>query len=356
MEKNWKKNVAIPLHAPFHFRNENSPGNPHEQNSSPTEEKNSTMKRMKRIFLTGGTGFFGRTLLDALLTGAWKECRWVLLSRDPERFLRECPEFLELSDRVEFLRGDIRDFAFPAGEFSAVLHGATPAVTDLSDTEMTSIIVEGTRHVLEFVRARGIPRLLLVSSGAVYGPALPGIRRIPEDHPLRPVTAYGRGKLAAERLCLSELGDGCVIARGFAFVGPRLNFNIHYAVGNFIRDALAGGPILIKGDGTPIRSYLGNDDLVHWLMTLLERGHGGRIYNFGSDCGMSIAEVAEGVRSALNSKAEIRILTPPQDHREGKAPEVYVPDISRARTELGLDVTVDFPSAIRAAAARHSRR
>ncbi len=302
---------------------------------------------MKRIFLTGGTGFFGRTLFDALCTGAWREYRWVVLSRAPEKFLTSCPEFNVLSDRLELIRGDIRDFEFPSGRFDAVVHGATPAVTTLADEEMSSIILDGTRRVLEFVRAAEVPRLLFVSSGAVYGRACPGVRLISEDHPLNPVTAYGRGKLAAERLCLEACGARCVIVRGFAFVGPRLNFNIHYAIGNFIRDALNGGPITITGDGTPLRSYLGSSDLSRWLMTLLEHGRGGRVYNLGSDRGMSIAEVARGVRDALGSKAEIRILKPAEP---GKTPEVYVPDISRAREELGLDVEVEFADAVRAAA------
>ena len=115
---------------------------------------------MKRIFLTGGTGFFGRTLFDALCTGAWREYRWVVLSRAPEKFLTSCPEFNVLSDRLELIRGDIRDFEFPSGRFDAVVHGATPAVTTLADEEMSSIILDGTRRVLEFVRAAEVPRLL----------------------------------------------------------------------------------------------------------------------------------------------------------------------------------------------------
>ena len=108
---------------------------------------------MKRILLTGGTGFFGKSLLDALLAGGYPEYRWLVLSRDPEHFLETCPEFRALADRVEFLRGDIRSFTFPGGRFDAVLHAATPAVLGMDDREMESIIVDGTKHVLDFLDA-----------------------------------------------------------------------------------------------------------------------------------------------------------------------------------------------------------
>lgn len=106
---------------------------------------------------------------------------------------------------------------------------------------MRSIIVDGTKRVLDFCRSRKVPRLLLTSSGAVYGPQEPECERMAETHPCRPVTAYGQGKLEAERLCLDS-GVETVIARCFAFVGPYLPLGIHFAAGNFLRDALENPP------------------------------------------------------------------------------------------------------------------
>lgn len=192
------------------------------------------MSGAARILITGGTGFFGKSLLAARKREAVSEGELVILSRDPEGFLCRFPAFAGLPG-VSFAAGDVRDFPFPDGEFSAVLHAATPASARLeaeNPAEMRSIIVDGTKRVLDFCRSRKVPRLLLTSSGAVYGPQEPECERMAETHPCRPITAYGQGKLEAERLCLDS-GVETVIARCFAFVGPYLPLGIHFAAGQF---------------------------------------------------------------------------------------------------------------------------
>ena len=205
---------------------------------------------------------------------------------------------------------------------------------------MTSVILDGTKHVAEFAKVAGCRKVLFTSSGAVYGP-----RTAPasEEDDCRPFTAYGKGKLEAEKI-LIESGLEAKIARCFAFVGPHLNRNIQYAIGNFIQNCLDGNSIVINGDGTPLRSYLYADDLVEWLFAILERGENGRPYNVGSDCAVSIRELAEIVRNALGSKSEIIVKgTPKADEK----PLVYVPLIERARSELGLEVKVSLEDAIK---------
>ncbi len=149
--------------------------------------------------------------------------------------------------------------------------------------------------------------------------------------------------MAAERL-LVESGLDVKIARCFSFVGKYLDRTIYYAIGNFIQNCLDGKPIIINGDGTPLRSYLYADDLVEWLFAILERGENGRPYNVGSDRAVSIRELAETVRDALGSKSEIIVKGMP---KAGEKPSVYVPSIERARVELGLDVKVALENAIR---------
>ena len=297
-----------------------------------------------RLFITGGTGFFGKSMLDYRLRHPewdWAQVEWVILSRNPDHFKKENPRLVDQYG-ISFAVGDVRDFYFPQGHFDAIIHAATSAVTTLSDAEMTSVILDGTRHVADFARAVGCKRILFASSGAIYGPR---ITPAGEDDECRPTTAYGCGKLTAERMLLDH-GLDARIARCFAFVGPYLNRRIHYAIGNFIQDCLDGIPIVIKGDGMPLRSYLYADDLVEWLFAILERGEVGRPYNVGSDEGLSILDLAKRVRSALGANSDIRVLGQPTD----TPPSVYVPDVSRARGELGLRKTVDLDDAIRMSA------
>ena len=296
---------------------------------------------MRRLFITGGTGFFGKSMLDLRLRmpgAGWAATEWVVLSRDPDVFRAANPQFAKV-DGVKWIAGDVRDFTFPEGRFDAIIHAATSAVTTISDEEQTSVILDGTRHVAEFAERCGCRTVLFTSSGAVYGP---GTAPVDETAPCRPATAYGKGKLAAESLLL-ESGLDVKIARCFAFTGAYLNKDIHYAIGNFMRDCLAGNDIVINGDGTPQRSYLYADDLVEWLFAILERGEAGRPYNVGSDVAVSILELAETVRRVLGTKNDIVVKGAPQ----GGPPSVYVPEIGRAREELGLDVRIGLEEAIR---------
>lgn len=294
----------------------------------------------KRIFITGGTGFFGKSMLDYRMRHPeweWANAKWVILSRSPEKFQSSFPE-LAGQPGVSFVAGDVRNFAFAEGRFDAIIHAATSAVTTLPDEEMTSVIVDGVRHVAEFARAVGCGTLLFTSSGAVYGPRTSPAR---EDDTCKPATAYGRGKLMAERM-LIESGIDIKIARCFAFVGKYLDRNIHYAIGNFIRDCMAGRPIVVNGDGTPLRSYLYADDLVEWLFRILSDGKPGCPYNVGSDKAISIRELAETVRSVLGNDSKVSV----KGTQTNSPPSVYVPNVARARRELSLAVRTGLEEAI----------
>ena len=295
------------------------------------------------MFITGGTGFFGKSMLDFRLRRAdFCNDEWTILSRDPDGFRARFPR-LAGQPGVSFVNGDVRDFA-AAGRFDDIIHAATAAVTTLSDAEMTSTIVEGTRHVIDFARRCGAERLLFTSSGAVYGPQT---APVDETAACSPATAYGRGKLEAERmLAASELDVR--IARCFAFTGPFLSRDIHYAIGNFIGDCLAGRDIVIRGDGTPRRSYLYADDLVEWLFAVLWRGETARPYNVGSARSVSIRELAEAVRAALGGACEVRVLA---EAKPGPA-SVYVPVVSRACAELGVRESFSLEEAILRSAER----
>jgi dTDP-glucose 4,6-dehydratase len=226
---------------------------------------------------------------------------------------------------------------------------------------MISIIVDGTRRVLDTaVRAR-VGRVLLVSSGAVYGRQPAPLSNVPETHgggpdPLDPSQAYAEGKRLAELLgALASRGPGApevTVARCFAFVGPHLPIDTHFAVGNFVRDALAGGPIRLTGDGSPFRSYMYAADLAGWLWTILAHGRSGRAYNVGSQRGLPLWEVAQLVASAAGGCGVERAHEPDP----AAAPARYVPDVSRARAELGLKEWTPLETAIDRTLAWHRAR
>jgi len=302
--------------------------------------------RGERIFITGGTGFFGCWLLESFIWANRKlglGAEAVVLTRSPEKFHQKAPH-LAADAHVQLWQGDIRDFAYPPGRFSYMIHAATEASARLNDEaplEMLDSITSGTRHALDFAAQQPLKAFLFTSSGAVYGKQPADMTHIPETYtgapdPLDPRSAYGEGKRYAELLCAiyhRQYHTPVKIARCFAFVGPYLPLDIHYAIGNFIRDALNGGPIIVKGDGTPYRSYLYAADMAVWLWTILFTGLPGEAYNVGSADNFSIKEIATHVSLCFYPPPPVEILMPPDDTR---LLERYIPDIKKAHQLLGL--------------------
>lgn len=308
----------------------------------------------ERVFVTGGTGFFGRWLVESFLWANARlklDAKLVVLSRDPSALLARAPH-LAGAGALELLRGDAASFSLPSGAFFAVIHAATePQLPSLSPSELFCRNVEATRRALALALAARASRFLFTSSGAVYGTQPPGLSHVAEDYlgapdPTDPRTTYGQSKRASEHLCTlahAEHGLHATLARCFAFVGPYLPLDAGFAVGNFLRDALAGGPIVIAGDGSPYRSYLYAADLAVWLWTILLRGSGGRVYNVGSEDAVSIEELAHLVQRAVAPPCAIRVLG---QRDPGLAPARYVPSTARAASELGLRAPIGLASAL----------
>jgi nucleoside-diphosphate-sugar epimerase len=305
-----------------------------------------------RIFVTGGTGFFGRWVLGSLARASRRyDLQVVALTRDARGFQRTFP-CLANHPAIRLWEGDVRTFEGPAEGFTHVIHAATDtsAMAARDSLTLADTIVRGSARVLEFARARGVRRMLYLSSGAVYGPQPPSVERIPEDFEGAPPaleagSVYGQSKRLAEQLCLGEAREDFapIIARAFAFVGPGLPLSGHFAIGNFIADAVAGRPILIKGSGETVRSYLYAGDLAAWLLTLLAHAPTCSVYNVGSDQAYALCDVAARVSANAPGRLPVRILGETGDGSRQR----YVPAITSARG-LGLDVWTSLDEAIRA--------
>jgi dTDP-glucose 4,6-dehydratase len=159
-----------------------------------------------------------------------------------------------------------------------------------------------------------------------------------------PNSAYGEGKRVGELLCAiahQEHGLEATIARCFAFVGPHLPLDAHFAIGNFIRDAMKGEPIKVK-DGSPFRSYLYASDLTIWLWTILFKGVACHPYNVGSDQEITIADLAQTVANAMSGS----FLAPVSARSTNSASPSYVPSTLRIMSELGIELPINLVQAI----------
>jgi nucleoside-diphosphate-sugar epimerase len=312
--------------------------------------------RNQRIFFTGGTGFFGCWLVESFAhinRTLNLNAHATILTRNPDSFTAKCPH-LVADPAITLLVGDVRDFSFPEGDFPFVIHAATEASARQAaeaPVDMLTTILAGTQRTLEFAASHGTSRFLLTSSGAIYGKQPAAITHLPESYagapdPLDPASVYAEGKRTSELMCAlyhKTFGFECAIARCWAFCGPHLPLDTHFAIGNFIGDALAGRSIQIKGDGTSRRSYLYGADLAIWLWTMLFRAPSLVPINVGSAREVSILELAQAVAKTLNPHIVINVACQPSP---GSVPLRYVPSVDRAKQLLGLEETVSLEESI----------
>jgi len=310
------------------------------------------------IFMTGGTGFFGTALLYSLLQAKLQkkiDVDVTILTRDVASFSEKHPLLFQ-SDFIHCIQGNVVDFDFPDQKFSKVMHLATTSATETFNGEdqlkKYKTLVDGTERVMQFAGKCGASKVIFTSSGVVYGSLSEG--EVEEDYLGAPVTtdpmsALGQGKRSAEFIIsyyANEYNIDYVIARCFSFVGPYLPLNLHYAIGNFISDALYKDVIKVKGDGSPIRSYLDVSDLIVWLLRMMSNQCKHKIYNVGSDQSISILKLAEKVKDIIAPNKRLETYGNINYLVGNFSRDYYVPNIDRAKNELGLDVWTKLDQAI----------
>ena len=301
------------------------------------------------IFMTGGTGFFGTSLLYSLLQSKSQEkmnINITILTRDISSFSSKHP-LLYQSDFIHCIQGDVVNFDFPNKKFSKILHLATTSANETFNSESQlkkyKTLVDGTERGMQFAEECGATKVLFTSSGVVYG-GLPegGVRETYVGAPMTtdPMSALGQGKRSAEFIIsyyAKKYDIDYVIARCFSFVGPGLPLDIHYAIGNFIRDALTKEEILVSGDGSQMRSYLDIRDLVVWLLVLTTEFNDSKVYNVGSDCEISIKNLAYLVRDVIAPDKMVKIQNKTENNTGNFSRNWYVPNVENVKREFNLN-------------------
>ena len=253
-----------------------------------------------KILITGGTGFVGSNILDALPP----DVQCTVLSRS-------LPSIHEMKKGINYVSGDVRTFKFRSGIYSHVIHAAEAGPI-------------GTKNVLRCKPER----FLLISSGAAYYPG----------------TEYADEKIASEILVRRANGK---IARCFSFMGPHMQMTGRFAIGNFIRDAVIEHGIKIKGDGKAIRSYLYSTDMAAWLLGILQSGAPAATYNVGSHIPISMKNLAKEVALQVSKRIDHCVTI---DIENGKppclAPHEYVPSIYQRNSGPDLKVKIGLKEAI----------
>jgi len=300
----------------------------------------------KSILITGGTGFFGRWLLQILcsliLEKKFKIDIYVL-SRNPEKFLEANAEY-SFDRLVNFISGDVINFELPNIKTDYLIHMATTAASETFDGEdqlqKLDLLYRGTRNTLEQAVRSGVKKVLFTSSGVAYGPSNDTF--FTEEMLQAPKTtmvssALGEGKRLAEYLIgyyALKGGFEYSIARCFSFFGPFLPLDIHYAIGNFVNDAITKDVITVKGGGQELRSYLYIGDAWVWLLKLLLHADN-EIYNVGSSKSISIGELAIVVRNTLAAEKRVEFLG--LTHEVGNfCRNTYIPNTDKICNKYGL--------------------
>ena len=292
----------------------------------------------QRAIVTGGAGFLGSHLCERLLD---EDYEVVCLDDFSTGGASNCAHLLE-RDGFRLVRADVTEFVHVGGPVDFVLHFASPASpVDYLQLPIHTLKVGsiGTLHALGLAREKQA-RFLLASTSECYGDPL--VHPQPETYwgnvnPVGPRGVYDEAKRFGEAMTMAYRtfhGVDTAIVRIFNTFGPRMRPFDGRAIPTFIRQALAGEPITVAGDGSQTRSVCYVDDLIEGILRLLRSDLPGPV-NIGNPRELTVLELAEIIRDLVGSSSPIEFIPRPTDD-----PTVRQPDITVARRELGWEPSI----------------
>ena len=277
------------------------------------------LEKNKIILVIGGTGFFGKSILDSFQKGLlqkFKISEVILMARNTSKFINDFPELI--GNNVHLIKGDISvSENIPYADI--VIHAASS--TNKSDyiknsaNQKTNIEKATENYCALATRFHKSAKIVYCSSGAVYGQQPFNLEKIAENQLFQDVESlpiekrdYATGKRNAENgiIELGKEGLSVSIARCFAFFGKYLPKDQHFAYGNFIGQAERGEDIIVTAKNPVYRSYMSADDLVDSLiMIALNSNQSCPIYNVGSDEAILIHDLAKKIAEDYGVKYKI---------------------------------------------------
>ncbi len=299
-----------------------------------------------RTLITGGTGFVGKALLEATRYSGHLGTITIAARNQP----------LVTQPGITFCHWNLLEESPLEANFDLLIHAATPAIIDVANpfiTYETSLLTMA--NLISFAEQhKRAPRILFASSGAVYGDRSGEASLIEESwDPIdnsASLSEYGRGKLTAEEMLRNACQAGkceSIVARLFAFSGRFLPLDQHFAIGNFVRQALLDNRITVRGDGQSTRSYLDSADMASWLITAALEGTSELPLHIGSEKSINISDlaalVAEIAGELFNQQMQVEVMGQKSAIDGVRS---YVPSTELTRQALSVCETVNLEDSI----------
>ena len=317
-----------------------------------TNTSNIDKLQNSNILITGGTGFIGKWLTEMLIylnENFNFNITIYLLSRN----IPKDSNYSRIS-YIHYIKSDIRNIKELPTVLNYIVHAAgTPDSKEHVSNPIKTIetIIGGTQKILDLSsRLPNLIKFIHISSNKIYGN---NFSTIPIDESNSTIIGYNNQdvysecKRMSETICksyISEFHLPITIVRPFAFIGPFQHLDKPWAINNFIRDAILGGPIRILGNELSSKSYMYGSDLANYILSILVFGKIGEAYNVGSSNPITLIDLAKKIKNIINTEIEIKV----KSSKDNYSKTIFdIPNVSKIENELNIKEGFGIDEALR---------